>query len=102
MDGILLESSIECTHKYLYLYVDMESRVYVPVGEPKVWSAMGVLAFCPKRLSQSISSVRAEAPTFIQPHSSTSKVQSPEVPAAVCGAPLFEGKGLRTQDEMKC
>jgi len=56
---------------------------------------MGVRAFWPSRRSQSISSVRAEAPTFDQPHSSTSNVQSPELPAAVCGAPeLIQGLNL--------
>lgn len=61
----------------------------VPVGDPSVWSEIGVLALEPSLLSQSISSVLEAGPTFAQPHSSISKVQSPDNPAAVWGAPIF-------------
>lgn len=60
---------------------------FLPVGDPKVWSEIGVLALDPNLLSQSISSDLEAGPTLAQPHSSISKVQSPDKPAAVCGAP---------------
>lgn len=59
----------------------------LPVGAPKVWSEIGVRALDPRRRSQSISSDLEAGLTLAQPHSSISKVQSPETPAAVCGAP---------------
>lgn len=74
---------------------------FLPVGEPSVWSEMGVRAFDPSLLSQSISSVLEDGPTFAQPHSSISKVQSPDSPAAVCGAPESKHKDFHLSAKQK-
>jgi len=88
---ILADSTrIECSKRFGSLNPESGQKYCKvrPCGVPTVWSAIGVLAFCPILRSQSISSVRADAPMFVHPHSSISKVQSPEWPAAVCGAPI--------------